>query len=361
MKEHPDLDQTIAATHGQDVHVQEVLASDENGFINPGLPPHVARISDDDPVAAKRRERQVAALFGLSILAAVVGVVGFFLFPAGSSHAGIRLGHTVLGVGLGLAMLGIGLAAVHWAKTLMADHEVAEDRHPIPSDQETREGAVAKLSEGVADSNIARRPVLKGAVITAAALAPLPAVVPLVGGLTNEWSSKVFKHTAWRFVPSGETGRILATDPDNRPIRAADVTNGSVFHVIPHNLGKLPGEGEYLAEKAKSIVLLVRMNPDEIKNISPGREDWNYHGILAFSKVCTHVGCPVPLYEQNTKHLLCPCHQSTFDLADEARVVFGPARRPLPQLPISVNSDGYLIATSDFHEPVGPSFWERNK
>jgi menaquinol-cytochrome c reductase iron-sulfur subunit precursor len=138
------------------------------------------------------------------------------------------------------------------------------------------------------------------------------------------------------------------------------VTNGSVFHVIPHRLGELEGEEEFLNEKAKAVVLLVRMDPSEM-TISPGREDWSYHGIIAFSKVCTHVGCPVALYEQNTKHLLCPCHQSTFDLANEARVIFGPANRPLPQLPISVDDEGYLIATSDFTEPVGPSYWERLK
>ncbi len=57
--------------------------------------------------------------------------------------------------------------------------------------------------------------------------------------------------------------------------------------------------------------------------------------------------------------MLCPCHQSTFDLADGARVIFGPAGHPLPQLRISVNDEGYLVAEDDFAEPVGPTFWER--
>nr|NLD40863.1 Rieske (2Fe-2S) protein [Actinomycetales bacterium] len=290
-----------------------VLTEDGSGFENPGLPPHTPRLSDLDAGHAKSRERQVVLLLVMSIVGAIAGVVGFFLFPAGVDQAGIRLGNTVLGVGLGLSMLGIGLAAVHWAKTLMNDHEVSEERHPVVSPEETRAGAVAELEAGMADANIARRPVLKGAVLTAAALAPLPVLVPLVGGLTEEWDVNVFKRTAWGNIPEGEDGRLLATDPENRPIRAADVTNGSVFHVIPHDLGTLPGEEKFLNEKAKAIVLLVRMDPSEIKNVSEGREDWSYHGILAFSKVCTHVGCPVALYEQNTKHLLCPCHQSTFD------------------------------------------------
>jgi quinol---cytochrome c reductase iron-sulfur subunit len=71
------------------------------------------------------------------------------------------------------------------------------------------------------------------------------------------------------------------------------------------------------------------------------------------------VGCPVALYEQTTHHILCPCHQSTFDAANGAWVIFGPAPRPLPQLPLMVDADGYLAAASDFTQPVGPSFWER--
>ena len=94
-------------------------------------------------------------------------------------------------------------------------------------------------------------------------------------------------------------------------------------------------------------------------NPSSGRESWTPENLIAYSKICTHVGCPISLWEQQTHHLLCPCHQSTFDLADAGKVVFGPAGRSLPQLPLAVDEEGYLIATSDFHEPVGPSYWER--
>ena len=101
------------------------------------------------------------------------------------------------------------------------------------------------------------------------------------------------------------------------------------------------------------------MQPDDITPW-PGRENWGVDGILCYSKICTHVGCPISLWEQQTHHLLCPCHQSTFDLADNGKVIFGPAARHLPQLPMAVDDEGYLIATSDFTEPVGPSFWERD-
>jgi ubiquinol-cytochrome c reductase iron-sulfur subunit len=121
----------------------------------------------------------------------------------------------------------------------------------------------------------------------------------------------------------------------------------------------MPGEETYLEEKAKAAVLLVRVDPDQL-NETEERASWSYQGIVAYSKICTHVGCPVALYEQQTHHLLCPCHQSTFDLVNGCKVIFGPATRPLPQLPISVDAEGYLIAQSDFHEPVGPSFWDRS-
>lgn len=331
-----------------------------DAFSNPGIKPHRYRQSDRDPAAAKRAERQAAALMLTGMLGFVGAVVGYFLFPAGETILGIRLGTTAIGVGIGIGFLGLGTGVVHWAKTLMNDAELIEDRHEMRTDESGRAATLAVVDSVVADANIARRPLLKGALVAAVAVAPLPFLVTLVGGLTPDWDISRFRHTAWRNKPAGAQGRRLATDPEDRPIRAADVTTGSVFHVIPHELGELPGEDHYLNEKSKAMVLLVRIPPEDL-TVSAGKEDWNYHGIIAFSKVCTHVGCPVALYEQNTRHLLCPCHQSTFDLAHEARVVFGPAKRPLPQLPISVDDEGYLIATSDFHEPVGPSYWERLK
>jgi ubiquinol-cytochrome c reductase iron-sulfur subunit len=159
------------------------------------------------------------------------------------------------------------------------------------------------------------------------------------------------------WAPQDGQLKRLARDPDGTPIKASDVTIGSAFHVIPEGLNELH-EGK-LNEKAKAVVLLMRLDPASL-NPSAGREDWGYNGIVAYSKICTHVGCPVALYEQQTHHLLCPCHQSTFDLTQECKVIFGPASRPLPQLPIAVDDEGYLVATSDFHEPVGPSYWERD-
>ncbi|MEE6281198.1 cytochrome bc1 complex Rieske iron-sulfur subunit [Georgenia sunbinii] len=343
-------------------HSEELVVPDDR-FENPGLPPHHVRMSDRDPKAAKRAERQVTGILLVSILASIGGIVGFAIIPVGTNFMDVRLSTLALGLGLGIGMLGIGVAAVHWAKALMSVEESIEQRKPVASPPEVREDAVTMLEDGAAEANVARRPVLKGALAGAVALAPLPFVVPLVGGLSDTWDVGRFRQTAWGDIPTGTggaidgggTGRRLATDPDDRPIRAADVTLGSAFQVIPHGL---PDQEHYLEEKAKAVVFMTRIDP-AVLNISPERREWSYDGIVAFSKICTHVGCPVALYEQQTHHLLCPCHQSTFDLADEAKVVFGPAKRALPQLPITVDTEGYLVAREDFHEPIGASFWER--
>jgi quinol---cytochrome c reductase iron-sulfur subunit len=318
-------------------------------FEDPGHPEHHDRMGDNDPKANKRAERQVVALFAVSVLATLGFLVAYFALPPGDTPESMLRSNLALGLGLALSLLGIGFAAVHWAKALMNDHEKSEDRHLQRSSDENREAAVTVLKEGAADSAIGRRGVLQGAMISALALFPLAIVVPFVGNIGDDWNVSKFRHTMWR------KGTKLATDPSGRPIKAADVTIGSVFHVIPEDLH----EAEHpLDEKAKAVVLLVRLDPADLTE-AEDRKGWSYDGIVAYSKICTHVGCPVALYEQQTHHLLCPCHQSTFDVADGAKVVFGPAKRPLPQLPITVDDEGYLIAQSDFTEPVGPSYWER--
>lgn len=320
-------------------------------FEDPGHPEHHDRMGDLDPKANKRAERQVVLLFAVSVLATLGFLIAYFALPPGETAESMLRSNLALGLGLALSLLGIGLAAVHWAKALMNDHEKSEDRHLQRSSDENREAAVNVLKEGAADSNIGRRGVLQGAALSALALFPLAIIVPIVGNVGGDWNVSKFRHTMWK------KGTKLATDPSGRPIRAADVTIGSVFHVIPEGLE----EAEHpLDEKAKAVVLLVRLDPADL-NEAEDRKGWSYDGIVAYSKICTHVGCPVALYEQQTHHLLCPCHQSTFDVANGARVVFGPAKRPLPQLPITVDDEGYLIAQSDFTEPIGPSYWERLK
>jgi ubiquinol-cytochrome c reductase iron-sulfur subunit len=158
------------------------------------------------------------------------------------------------------------------------------------------------------------------------------------------------KTTSWK------KGTRLVTDPGDRPLRPEDLEVGAVAQTLP---AIAPGEHRSLNDIAKDAVLLIRLRPEEF-NLDAERLSWTYEGIIAFSKICSHMGCAVALYEQQTKHLLCPCHQSTFDVTRAAKVIFGPSARPLPQLPITIDAEGYLVAQAPFNEPVGPSFWGRS-
>jgi ubiquinol-cytochrome c reductase iron-sulfur subunit len=321
-------------------------------FENPGLPPHVHRSADLDERAAQRAERQVATLFGISMVATVIFLVAYFAidldtyrFIPGIGQA--NLSNVVLGVTLGVSLLCIGLGAVHWAKTLMPDIEVVEDRHPQRSSDAARGEAAETIMAGGTASQLARRPLIKYFLGGALGLFALPLVVQLAGSLGPVPHADL-SQTFWR------RGMRLMRDPEMTPIKASDVTIGSVFHVLPEGIDK---SAHVLEEKGKAAVILMRLNPDDILVAKEG--SWGHDGIVAYSKICTHVGCPVGLYEQQTHHLLCPCHQSTFDVTRDCEVIFGPAHRPLPQLKISVDADGYLVSDAPFLEPVGPSFWER--
>jgi len=325
----------------------------ETTFNDPGLPEHRPRRADKDPKAAKRAEYQSVALLLISIGGTVLALWAYFAVPLGDEPGQIQRMNMLFGLGLFAGMFGIGAGAIHWAKTLMNDSEQVEGRHAMRSSDDTREVAVQMLKDGVEDSGsgVGRRSLLKGTMLTALAIAPLSVLVPMIGGLGGDYDVNKFRETIWR------KGTRLARDPDGTPIKASDVTVGSVFHVIPEGLELAEHP---LEEKAKAVVLLVKLPPNVLK-VRPGREGWDFDGVIAYSKICTHVGCPVALYEQNTHHLLCPCHQSTFDIADGAKVIFGPAKRPLPQLPIAVDAEGYIVAQDDFNEPIGPSYWERLK
>ncbi|MFC5791552.1 ubiquinol-cytochrome C reductase [Agromyces tardus] len=324
-----------------------------DAFENPGFPPHRPRVTDEDPKKERRAQRTVYTLFYLSILGSVWAIAAYMLFPIESNDVGaVRLNNMFIGLGATLALLGIGFGAVHWAKALMEDVELADERHKIGGNEVARAGAVKVFQDADRESGFTRRSVIRNSLIGALVVFPLPAIVLFRGWAPqDEHPVELLSHTMW------QKGTRLALDPSGAPIKAADVTIGSAFHVIPEGLNDL--EHGRLEQKAKAAVLLMRLNPEDL-NENVNRTSWSYNGIVAYSKICTHVGCPVALYEQHTHHLLCPCHQSQFDVADHCKVIFGPAKRPLPQLPIAVDDEGYLIAQSDFTEPVGPSFWERH-
>ncbi len=337
-------------------------------FEDPGLPPHVHRLADRDPVAASRAERQVATMFGVSMLATLVFIVAYFAidYTQGVFIPGIgstNLLNVVLGVSMGVSLFGIGAGAVHWAKTLMSDEEVVEERHPMRSSDEARAKAVHLIQAGGEQAQFGRRPVLKYSLGGALGLFALPFVLQVAGSLGNPTKATAgLAQTIWDIhpLPDGTPGHPirLFRDPEMTPIKASDVTIGSVFHVMPETL---KDSQHVLEDKAKAAVLLMRLHPSQFDSGPRGQktQSWGHEGIVAYSKICTHVGCPVGLYEQQTHHLLCPCHQSTFDVTKDCEVIFGPAKRSLAQLKITVDDAGYLVAPEGFHEPVGPSYWER--
>jgi ubiquinol-cytochrome c reductase iron-sulfur subunit len=344
----------LEATHGES-HGSHVAVSSQalpERFPNPGLPPHRPRLTDVDPQAARRAERQVAVLFGLSVLGTLLVLFAYFRFQLDGATmkdvlANVQASNFWMGVGMFIALMGIGLGAVHWAKTLMPDTERTELRHLQRGSDADREAAVGILKEGSAEAGVGRRPLIRNTLLGALAIFPLPALVffrdlgPTPGNKLNE--------TLW------QKGTALVLDgPEARKIKASDLEFGSVVHVLPEGLEKAE---HLLDEKAKAPVLLMRLDP---KLLDEASRAGSYDGIVAYSKICTHMGCPVALYEQQTHHLLCPCHQSTFDLTKNCEVIFGPAKRALPQLDIEVDAEGYLVAKSGFKEPVGPSFWERS-
>ncbi|SFS18068.1 menaquinol-cytochrome c reductase iron-sulfur subunit precursor [Agrococcus baldri] len=335
------------------VHDRGAAVEQTDAFENPGLPPHRPRQTDLHPHKERRAERQVVGWFLLSMLGSVLAIVAYIAVPIELGNmASVRANNLFLGLAIALALLGIGIGAMHWARQLMSSHEVVEERHLTRGSEPSRARAVEIFQLGDEESGFSRRSLIRNTLIGAIALVPLPAVILFRDLAPAQDAVEAIAHTMWR------PGMRLALDPSGAPIKATDVTQGSAFHVIPEPLTEIGHNEGYLDQKALAAVLLVRLPPERLFE-EPGREGWSYDGIVAYSKICTHVGCPVALYEQQTHHLLCPCHQSTFDVSHHAKVVFGPAKRALPQLPITVDDEGYLVAQRDFTEPIGASFFER--
>ncbi|MFE2215619.1 Rieske 2Fe-2S domain-containing protein [Streptomyces canus] len=336
----------------QDAHGAVGVADEKDPFADPGLPPHEHRVQDIDERAARRSERTVAMLFTVSMLATVGFIASYVGIPHDKSIFVFPIGHInalnfALGLTLGLALFAIGAGAVHWARTLMSDEEIADERHPIEASPEVREKVHADFKQGAKESALGRRKLIRNTMFGALALFPLSGVM-LLRDLGPLPGTKL-RHTLW------SKGKLLVNMNTNEPLRASDVAVGSLTFAKPEGLEE--HDEEFQTEIAKAALMIVRIQPDNIKD---KRElEWSHEGIVAYSKICTHVGCPISLYEQQTHHVLCPCHQSTFDLSDGARVIFGPAGHALPQLRIGVNDQGYLEALGDFDEPVGPAFWER--
>ncbi|WP_214413738.1 cytochrome bc1 complex Rieske iron-sulfur subunit [Sphaerisporangium fuscum] len=296
-----------------------------------------------DPVKARKAEKVAALLFLVAFLAGIAFIVSYVAFQVGDIDR-TQTSNLALGSSLAIALLALAAGLVVWARQLMPKYALVQERHPMASRAEVREEVEKTFLQGAEESGFLRHKLMRRTLLLAAApLGLLPLVMlkdlgPLPG--------TSLRHTVWK------KGMRLMVEGTNQPIRAADFNSpGGILSVVPQ------GHENDLNALAKATLILIKFRPEELK--SGVNLNWTHDSIVAYSKICTHVGCPAALYEQTTHHILCPCHQSTFDAADGAKVVFGPAARPLPQLPIGVDSEGYLIAQSDFNVPVGPSFWER--
>jgi len=340
---------------------QEVEVTRTHPVPDPGIPEHVERWADVDPEESRRAERQVAACFGAVPLLALGFVVVYFFVPRTWSvqFAGLNAQAQNFWLGLlgGVAILLVGIGAIQWARLIMGDHEISEERHDAGSDSDTREAALDEVHEGITQSDLPRRKLIGNALKIALPSLALPALITLLD--MGPWPgpglrAATIEKTIWT------EGVHLVTDVTYKRIKATDMVVGELVNAAPENIQDLNSDPAAKASAtAKAAIIIVRMDPSTIK-IPQSRKDWQVDGILCYSKICTHVGCPISLWEQQTHHLLCPCHQSTFDLGNSGVVVFGPAARSLPQLPITTDAQGFLVARSDFTVPVGPSYFERD-
>ena len=242
----------------------------------------------------------------------------------------------VQGILLTLAFGGLGAGIVVWAQRLLPTRPVTEDRHPLQPPP-TAEASAAEAATREAEAGFARRHLLIGLLFGAFAGLGAALLIPVLS-LGPAPGRSLFV-TAWK-----KGSRVVGLD--GKPVQASALPIDGVLTVFP----------EGAAGDAMAQTLLIRVPPDLLR-LPADRKAWAPDGYVAYSKVCTHAGCPVGLYRAIQHRLICPCHQSTFDVLDGAIPSFGPAARPLPQLPIQLQPDGTFVALGDFPEPVGPSFW----
>jgi ubiquinol-cytochrome c reductase iron-sulfur subunit len=301
----------------------------------PKLPARERIIPDKPPKPGW--ELVALSLLGLGALAAIAFPIVYGL----ARH--IPHETQFLGLSLGLSFVLIGAALVVTGRHLIVTEEIEED-YPAEEHPEEQETLVQVVEES-GDRLTRKRLFLlslggAGAALGVALLTPVVSLGPVfrVGPLLG---------TPWR------RGRRLV-DEDDRPWRASDIEEGTFYTAFPEGADK---------EDLGSSVVLVRLPKDRFQ-LPAQLARYPADGIVAYSKICTHAGCAISLYRvptfaptQPRPALVCPCHYSTFDPATGGKVLFGPAGRSLPQLPLELDGQGFLRAAGTFDEPVGPSWW----
>ena len=339
--------------------------------------------------AEKRAERTVAywlLLGGFSGLALLL----VFLFwpwefkPYGSEGEFLyTLATPLYGLTFGLSILAIGIGAVLFQKKFIPEEISIQDRHDGRSPEIQRTTVAANLTGTLEESTLKRRKLIGMSLGLGLGAFGLGTLVAFAGGLiknpwkpvvpTAEGPKAVLWTSGWTPRFHGETIFLARAtgNPGESPyvkMRPEDIDAGGMETVFPWRESDGDGttvESEHklteIALGVRNPVMLIRIKPGDMPRVvkRQGQESFNFGDLFAYTKVCSHLGCPSSLYEQQTYRILCPCHQSQFDALHFARPIFGPAARALAQLPITIDQDGYLVANGDFIEPVGPAFWER--
>lgn len=361
---------------------------------------------DNDP-AEKRAVRGVGIWLIISIIAAI-GFLGVYIFwpweyksLGEEGHLLFTLYTPLLGLTSGISILGLGFAVVLYVKNIVPEEISVQRRHDGPSSEVDRRTLTALLNDSWQTSTLGRRKALQGLLGGAGILAGLVIVAPLGGMIKNPWKAGelgimgdgTLWTSGWTLQEkgiklylardtgaiaeqhSGESGTHWVTNGVSRLVRVRpeDIDAGGMETVYPLTEEDVNDGADYDPSRdvyenhmhsihgPRNSVMLIRLRSADAEQVieREHQEDFHYGDYYAYSKICTHIGCPTSLYEAQTNRILCPCHQSQFDALQYAKPVFGPAARALPQLPIEVDEQGYLVAKGNFIEPLGAAFWER--
>ncbi len=321
--------------------------SDHNPNLEGPLPP--AALDDPHLQPATKNPDRVQNIAAVSI---VIGMIGFIAFIW---VYWINASTQWEAATLALGMLGLGVGTITWGKYLMPQGPFVEERHDFHSTESERESFNAAIT-GRGGLEVKRRGLLLGLFAVGGGIMTLALLIPGIRSLGPKPTKSEDTHGTTDnslFATNWRKGSKLVT-VGGRPVFVSDLEVGGVLTVFPQGFeGSSPDQ-----------VILIRLaelgpNDPPYPIAPPGNTAWGVQGYVAYSKLCTHLGCPVGLYQEQTQQLVCPCHQSIFNVNAGAVPEFGPAPRPLPQLPITVDATGQMRANGSFDQAVGPGFWER--
>ncbi|MGO4446056.1 ubiquinol-cytochrome c reductase iron-sulfur subunit [Mycobacterium sp. 2YAF39] len=336
--------------------------------------------------AEKRAERLVSYWLLLGGLSGVALLIVFLFWPweykggRDSGHLWYDLATPMYGLTFGLSILAIGIGAVLYQKKFIPEEISIQERHDGASPELQRKTVVANLSDALESSTIKRRKLVGLSLGVGLGAFGLGTLVAFAGGLiknpwkpvvqTAEGKKAVLWTSGWTPRFAGETIYAARATGNGTyaKMRPEDIDAGGMETVFPWR--ESDGDGTTIESHhrlseitmgVRNPVMLIRIKPTDLSRVvkRKNQESFNFGDLFAFTKVCSHLGCPCSLYEQQTYRILCPCHQSQFDALHFAKPIFGPAARALAQLPITIDQDGYLVANGDFIQPVGPAFWEQ--